>query len=211
MHETTDRSVTAALAAVERGDRHASEELLPLVYERLRGLARARMAREGPQTLQPTALVHEAYLRIATENAEDSDRVWANRRHFFAAAAEAMRRILIERARRVARIRHGGEVRFVTLQTGTPGGWQPRPEEFIALDGALKRLEHRDEGMARVVELRFFGGLTQSEVAEVLGCSERTVRRHWVAAKAWLTRELGEMSSEAGVEVGGPNSRGASL
>lgn len=185
--------MTAALDAVERGDRLPSEELLPLVYERLRALARARMARESAQTLQPTALVHEAYLRIATEGGDHAERAWANRRHFFAAAAEAMRRILIERARRVARVRHGGEQRFVTLATGTPGGWQPRPEEFITLDGALDRLGKRDEAMARVVELRFFGGLTQPEVAEVLGCSERTVRRHWVGAKAWLTRELKDL------------------
>jgi len=182
---TADR-VTAVLEAIGRGETRASEELLPLVYDELRKLARARMAREAPQTLQPTALVHEAYLRLVGGR----DSRWENRGHFFAAAAEAMRRILIERARRVARQRHGGDYRFVELDPEEPGLGEPRPEELLSLDMALAKLESKDPKMAQVVKLRFFAGLTEPEIAAATASSERTVRRQWVAARAWLRREM---------------------
>jgi len=182
---STDR-VTAVLEAIGRGETRATEELLPLVYDELRKLARARMARESPQTLQPTALVHEAYLRLIGGR----EPRWENRGHFFAAAAEAMRRILIERARRVARHRHGGDYRFVELDAETPGLELPRPEELLSLDLALASLEAKDPAMAQVVKLRFFAGLTEPEIAAATGTSERTVRRQWVSARAWLRREM---------------------
>lgn len=178
--------VTEVLEAIDRGDQKASDELLPLVYEELRRLARARMAREAPQTLQPTALVHEAYLRLIG----GADPRWENRRHFFAAAAEAMRRILVERARRVARHKHGGDYVFVELPADTPSQEQPQAEDLLSLDMALEGLETRDPEMAAVVKLRFFAGLTEPEVAAATGRSERTVRRQWVAARAWLRREM---------------------
>lgn len=186
MSSSNARRVTEVLAAIDRGEPQASEELLPLVYDELRRLARARMAREAPQTLQPTALVHEAYLRMVG----GADPRWENRRHFFAAAAEAMRRILIERARRVARHKHGGDYAFVELPADTPTQEQPRAEELLSLDMALERLEAQDEAMATVVKLRFFAGLTEPEIAAATGRSERTVRRQWVAARAWLRREM---------------------
>jgi len=182
---STDR-VTAVLEAIGRGETRATEELLPLVYDELRKLARARMARESPQTLQPTALVHEAYLRLIGGR----EPRWESRGHFFAAAAEAMRRILIERARRVARHRHGGDYRFVELDAETPGLELPRPEELLSLDLALASLEAKDPAMAQVVKLRFFAGLTEPEIAAATGTSERTVRRQWVSARAWLRREM---------------------
>jgi len=178
--------VTEILEAVGRGDAKASEELLPLVYDELRRLAHARMAREAPQTLQPTALVHEAYLRLVG----NADPRWENRGHFFAAAAEAMRRILIERARRVARHKHGGDYVFVELPAETPALKQPQPEDLLAVDMALDRLEAQDPAMADVVKLRFFAGLTEPEIAAATERSERTVRRQWVAARAWLRREM---------------------
>lgn len=178
--------VTEVLAAIDRGEPQASDELLPLVYNELRRLARARMAREAPQTLQPTALVHEAYLRLIG----GSEPRWENRRHFFAAAAEAMRRILIERARRVARLKHGGDYSFVELPADTPSEEQPQAEELLSLDMALERLEAQDPAMATVVKLRFFAGLTEPEIAAATSHSERTVRRQWVAARAWLRREM---------------------
>jgi len=186
MSSAGDDRVTAVLEAIGRGEARASEELLPLVYEELRRLARARMAREGPQTLQPTALVHEAYLRLVGGR----DPRWESRGHFFAAAAEAMRRILIERARRVARQRHGGDYKFVELDADTPGLEQPDPEELLSLDLVLSKLETKDPAMAQVVKLRFFAGLTEEEIATATGTSERTVRRQWVSARAWLRREM---------------------
>jgi RNA polymerase sigma factor (TIGR02999 family) len=178
--------VTRLLQQIDGGDPSASEELLPLVYQELRRLARARMARERPGlTLTPTALVHEAYLRLVGEQELE----WANRGHFFAAAAEAMRRILIERARHYTRRRHGGgQQRISFAEAHLPV--EARPEEVLALDEALSRLEQRDRDMAAVVKLRFFSGLTVPETAAALGVSPSTVDRQWTAARAWLQREM---------------------
>lgn len=165
-----------------------SEDLLPLVYDELRRLARARMARlESGQTLQPTALVHEAYLRLVNSG----DPEWDNRGHFFAAAAEAMRRIVIERARRAASLKRGGDRLRITL-SAVPGGVQPKPEELLAVDDALVRLEAQDERMADVVKLLTFVGLTQEETAAAMGVSRRTVNRLSTAARAWLAGALGQ-------------------
>jgi len=188
------REVTGLLVAASDGDRRAAEELLPLVYGELRRLARSRMRREGPQTLQPTALVHEAYLRLIG----DQDPGWENRGHFFGAAARAMRRILIERARRYARLKHGAEYRFVELDAELAVSNAPRPEELLSLDRALERLESIDEAMAQVAQLRFFAGLTEAETASTLDRSERTVRRLWSSARTWLRREMTRESAPAG-------------
>lgn len=178
--------VTHLLNAIDAGDPRAADQLLPLVYEELRKLAAAKMAQEKPgQTLQATALVHEAWLRLA--GAEQHR--WDNRRHFFAAAAEAMRRILVERARRRLRVRHGGGLERVDLDdveiaTGV------REEQLVAVDEALERLEREDPKKAEVVKLRYFVGMTNRETAEAMGLSEATVERHWAFAKAWLFSQI---------------------
>jgi RNA polymerase sigma factor (TIGR02999 family) len=178
---------TRLLSSAEAGDPQAAEQLLPLVYDELRKLAAQRLAREAPgQTLGPTALVHEAYLRLA--DAKGPQR-WDGRGHFFAAAAEAMRRILIDNARRKQAEKHGGgwqrhELLETELAIDSTGG------ELFAVDEALSRLADREPVIARLVELRFFAGLTLEEAAECLGVSERTAYRHWAYARAWLRREL---------------------
>ncbi len=178
--------ITQVLQAIGQGDGRASEELLPLVYDELRRLAAARMAQEAAgQTLQPTALVHEAWLRLVG----DDERTWQNRAHFFGAAAEAMRRILIENARRKSRLkRGGGQVRLdvdqLELAATTPD------DKVLLIDEALERLQAQDPEKARVVVLKFFGGLTNQEVAESLGVTERTIERHWAYAKAWLFQSI---------------------
>lgn len=180
--------VTVLLQQLAGGERHASEELLPLIYEELRRLARARMAQERPgQTLQATALVHEAYLRLVGND----ELGWDSRGHFFAAAAEAMRRILIERARRRARLRHGGEFARITLDENVVLTGSAEDDDLELLDQALTRLEAQDEQMARLVKLRYFGGLTVEECAAALGAAPRTVNRLWTAARAWMRREMG--------------------
>jgi RNA polymerase sigma factor (TIGR02999 family) len=173
--------VTRLLQAIEEGDGSAAEELLPLVYEDLRRLAALRMAAESPgHTLQPTALVHEAWLRIAGE-----DHAWQNRRHFFAAAAEAMRRILIDRARRRLRVRHGGGLERADVDAiQVPDA--VRDDQLLAVDEALSALEQEDPRRAQVVKLKYFVGLTNPEVAEAMGLSLATVERDWAFAKAWL-------------------------
>lgn len=177
--------VTGVLAAVQRGERGASDALLPLVYEELRALAHARMAAEpAGHTLQATALVHQAYLRLVQGN----DSGWDSRGHFFAAAAEAMRRILIERARRAGRLKRGGNLKRVELDD-VPATEQ-HAEELLAVNGALERLDGLDRHMGQIVRLRFFAGLSNAEAAEALGVSERSVRRLWSGAKAWLRAEL---------------------
>lgn len=174
--------VTLVLEAVRRGEKKASEELLPIVYEELRRIAAGRMARESAgHTLQPTALVHEAWVRLI----EDGSRNWENRAHFFGAASEAMRRILIERARRKARIRHGGGQERVNIAEFDVAATLP-DEKILLVDEALERLNEEEPETARVVVLKFFGGLTNEEIVEILGTSERTVRRQWTYAKAWL-------------------------
>lgn len=183
----TRERLSTVLGEVRRGERLAGEELLPLLYGELRRLAASRMARERPgQTLQPTALVHEAYLRLL----EGEDMGWEGRGHFFAAAAEAMRRILIERARHHRRLKRGGDQKRVTLDEGAARE-EPEAEEMLALDRGLSRLEERDTVMAQVVKLRYFAGLTVPETASALGVSPRQVNRHWTAARAWLQREMG--------------------
>lgn len=181
-------TATRLLAEIGSGNRAASEELLPLVYDELRRLARARMARLRPgQTLQPTGLVHEAYVRLV----ESHDRGWENRGHFFAAAAEAMRRIVIDRARRAARVKHGGDQVRITM-SAVGGGVEPEPEELLAVNDALDRLAEQDPRMAEVVKLRYFAGLTQEETAAAMDISRRSVNRLSTAARAWLAGDLGQ-------------------
>ncbi len=180
--------VTRVLTAISQGDSQASAELLPLVYDELRRLAQARMAREpAGHTLQPTALVHEAYLRLLG----DQEVRWDGRGHFFAAAAEAMRRILIERARAKAGPQRGGGRARVPLDL-VDLATQDDPAEILAFDEAISRLEEKDADAARVVRLRFYAGLSIDEVAQVLGTSPRTVNRDWTFARAFLMRELGD-------------------
>ena len=167
-------------------DPRAANNLAPLVYDELRRLAGALMRRERPgQTLQPTALVHEAYLRLLKDR---PDR-WQNRAHFCAIAAHSMRQILIERARARDAQKRGGGGAKVTLDEGMMAG-APRPIDFLALDDALERLAALDAEQARIVELRFFGGLSVEETAEALGSSPATIKRRWTLARAWLAREL---------------------
>jgi RNA polymerase sigma factor (TIGR02999 family) len=177
--------VTRVLSAIERGEAHAPEQLLPLVYDELRKLAAQRLAREKPgQTLQATALVHEAYLRLV---GDDLDRPWESRGHFFAAAAEAMRRILVENARRKGRQKRGGGLRRVDLDD------HPAPEpddDLIALDDALTRLAREDPLAAKVVELRQFAGLGHEDVAAALGVTAYLARQKWTYARAWLRDAL---------------------
>ncbi len=179
--------VTDLLDAAAAGDRQAAADLLPLVYDELRKLAAARMAAESPdQTLQPTALVHEAYLRLVGP----ADEVrWDTRGHFFAAAAEAMRRILVDAARRKAAARHGGGLARLELDPDIAATREPR-EDLVALDEALDRLAAEDPLKAELVKLRYFVGLTLPEAAAALNLSERTAGRHWAFARAWLRRAV---------------------
>lgn len=189
--------VTHILSQIEAGDPHAAEQLLPLVYEELRKLAAAKMARENPgQTLQATALVHEAYLRMvaAAESppapgAEKRGVHWNSRGHFFAAAAEAMRRILVEDARRKARLKHGGGRQRVDLSQITPHA-EADAHEILDLDEALTQLAGEEPAASQVVQLRYFAGLTIEQTAETLGISVRTANRHWAYARAWLFQRL---------------------
>jgi RNA polymerase sigma factor (TIGR02999 family) len=166
----------------------ASQELLPLVYKELRELAAARMAREMEgQTLQPTALVHEAWLRLQS----NSSAVWRNRAHFFGAASEAMRRVLIERARRKLRLKRGNRAEHISIENVDVAQSEP-DERILLIDEALRRLSTTDPELARIVTLKFFGGLTNAEVAEALGVTERTIYNKWTFAKAWLLKNIRE-------------------
>jgi RNA polymerase sigma factor (TIGR02999 family) len=179
--------VTRILSAIEQGDPLASEQLLPLVYEELRTLAAQKLARETPgQTLQATALVNEAYLRLV-----DQDKIqrWDSRGHFFAAAADAMRRILVENARRKKRLRHGGGRHRVDLDEAQLPV-DPAVDDLLALDEALDELSRVDQQGAELVKLRFFGGMTTEQSAELLGLPERSAYRTWSFARAWLYRRL---------------------
>lgn len=178
--------VTRILNAIGDGDRESTDTLLPIVYDELRRLAAHQLAAELPgQTLQPTALVHDAYLGLVGKE----DPRWENRGHFFAAAAEAMRRILVDRARSRGRLRHGGGRRRVDLDKVDLAVDAPA-EELLALDEALSKLEREDLDKAQLVKLRFFGGLTSQQAAEALGVSKATADRHWAFARAWLFHEI---------------------
>ena len=182
----TMSSLKRILDEIQQGKEKAADELLPLVYEELRKLAANKMAREAPgQTLQPTALVHEAWLRLTG----DESKTWDSRGHFFAAAAEAMRRILIERARAKSRLRRGSRVEHVPLDHVTIASDDP-PETVLAINEALERLAARDPFKAEVVKMRYFVGLSQDEIAHALSVSVPTIRRHWSIARAWLYAEM---------------------
>jgi RNA polymerase sigma factor (TIGR02999 family) len=180
--------VTRILRAIEGGERQAASELLPLVYEELRRLAAQRMGRErAGDSLQATALVHEAYLRLVGGERAGA---WDGRGHFFAAAAEAMRRILVERARRRASVKQGGGMRRVDLENLSLAS-DEESEELLALDEALGELERHDPKSAELVKLRYFAGFTHEEAAEALGISRRAADRLWSVAKAWLYQRIG--------------------
>jgi RNA polymerase sigma factor (TIGR02999 family) len=180
--------VSRSLSAAAQGDAGAARELLPLVYAELRKLAAQRLAQEKPgQTLQATALVHEAYLRVA---GSEQPQGWNGRGHFFAAAAEAMRRILIEQARSKGRAKRGGGRARVDLESDLSIGTAAPDEELLALDDALTRLESADALAGQVVKLRYFAGLTMPQVAEALAIPLRTAERNWTYARTWLRREM---------------------
>jgi RNA polymerase sigma factor (TIGR02999 family) len=180
--------VTRILSAIEQGEPHAAEQLLPLVYDELRRLAAEKMAREKPgQTLQATALVHEAYVRLVDlENAQH----WDGRGHFFAAAAEAMRRILVEAARRKGRRKHGGGLIRASDEQDVAA--PQRPEHLLALNEALDRLATASPQAAELVKLRYFAGFSNAEAAALLGVSPRKANQVWAYARAWLREELGD-------------------
>ncbi len=186
-HSTTMSDVSRILDQLRQGEPSALEKLLPLVYDELRTLAAAKLAQERPgQTLEATALVHEAYVRLV---GHDSDQHWDHRGHFFAAAAEAMRRILVEQARRKRRVRHGGGMKRVDLDEGC-SLVQPPSDELLALDEALTRLAALKPVRAEVVKLRFFAGMTIPEIARTLGIAVPTAERYWAFARTWLYAEL---------------------
>jgi RNA polymerase sigma factor (TIGR02999 family) len=179
---------TRILQAIEQGDPHAAEQLLPLVYQELRKLAAAKLAHEKPgQTLQATALVHEAYVRLVDRTAEQQ---WDGSRHFFAAAAEAMRRILIERARRKQSRMGGGDHQRVELDALEPAVLPMACDDLLGLDEALRKLEQKDARKAQLVKLRFFAGLTVAQAAEALGVSVSTAENDWTYARSWLRLEM---------------------
>ena len=186
--------VTRILSAIEQGDPSAAELLLPLIYDELRKLAAQKLAQEAPgQTLQATDLVHEAYLRLVRPAGGSCDRCegphWDGRGHFFAAAAEAMRRILVDAARKKRREKHGGDRTRIPLEAVQPAAPDPR-DDLVALDAALTRLVTVDPQAAKLVELRHFTGLSVHEAAQALGISPRSADRVWAFARAWLHREL---------------------
>ena len=181
--------VTQILNAIEQGDPRATEELLPLVYDELRLLAAQKLAKEAPgQTLQATALVHEVYIRLVAEEAQD----FKNRNHFFRVAAEAMRRILIDNARRKKSQKRGGKHQKIGLDEAIPKLDEGYPvDDLIELDKALAKLSEEDKTKADIVKLRYFAGLSVEQTAEVLGISATTAKLHWAYTRAWLLREIG--------------------
>jgi RNA polymerase sigma factor (TIGR02999 family) len=185
--------LTPALRAVQEHDPESAGRLLPLMYEELRRAAAQKLAKQpAGQTLQPTALVHEAFLKLV----RDPDRTWQDRRHFFAAASEAMRHILVDRARRKAAVRHGGEFARVDLDDVRLAA-EATEESVLRLNDALERLARHDPEAAELVRLRFFGGFTFAQAAEVMEISERTAKRTWAYARAWLFEEINRAGSEA--------------
>jgi RNA polymerase sigma factor (TIGR02999 family) len=179
--------ITRILSAIEEGDPQAAEQLLPLVYDELRKLAAQKMAQEAPgQTLQATALVHEAYIRLVDV---EKVRHWNSRGHFFGAAAEAMRRILVENARRKQQGKYGGGLTRVDLDHAAPVP-NASPDQLLALEDALSTLDQDDPTAAKVFKLRYFGGLSIEQAAEVLGVSRATAYRHWTFARAWLQSQI---------------------
>jgi RNA polymerase sigma factor (TIGR02999 family) len=183
--------VTQILQQIQSGDPSAADQLVPLVYDELRKLAAQRLANEKPgQTLQATALVHEAFVRLVGSDAPHS---WNNRGHFFAAAAEAMRRILVEHARYKSRLKHGGERRRVDLDSAC-AVTEPPSLDLLALDEALAKLAAEEPAKAELVKLRFFAGLTIPEAAAALGISLSTAERYWTFARSWLYTELADQS-----------------
>ena len=185
-------AITKVLNAIEHGDPHAAEQLLPLVYDELRKLAAERMAQEKPgQTLQATALVHEAYLRLV---GGEQPRDWDGRQHFFAAAAEAMRRILIDRARHKQTRKAGGGRRRLELDDIEPALQEGNGDRLLALDEALRQLEAEDPRKAALVKLRFFAGLTAEQAAAALGVSLSTAEKDWAYARSWLRVAIDRMS-----------------
>lgn len=199
------KDVTQILAKIEVGDSNATEQLLPLVYDELRRLAAQKLYKERPgQSIQATVLVHEAYLRLVdVEKAQH----WDSRGHFFAAAAEAMRRILIDAARRRASLKHGGECRRIDLPD-QPVILASDPIDLLALDDALKKLEALQPENAKLIKLRFFGGCTLEEAAQMLGISRATAQRNWTYARAWLFAQLDDSSSPPDKKCG-PNEHGS--
>ena len=188
-------NVTEILNAIERGDAQATNRLLPLVYEELRLLAAQKLSHESPgQTLQATALVHEAYLRLV--GAEQQD--WANRGHFFKAAAEAMRRILIDNARRKKSLKRGGHLQSVDIEESLVADDTWPVEEILALDEALGKLARQDPTKAELVKLRYFAGLTIEQAAKALDISHATAERYWDYARSWLRVELGQIDETGG-------------
>jgi RNA polymerase sigma factor (TIGR02999 family) len=185
--------VTRILDAIGRGDAKAADELLPLVYEELRFLAAQKLSQEKPgQTLQATALVHEAYIRLV----EKKDQDWDNRGHFFAAAAEAMRRILVENARRKKRERHGGGLKRVDIAK-LDVALSTNDETILLVNEALEKLAQEDEMGAKLIKLRFFAGLANVEAARILAIPERTAKRTWAYARAWLHEEMKRMLQQS--------------
>ena len=181
--------VTRILSAIEQGDLSAADQLLPIVYDELRKVAAAKLAQEKPgQTLQATALVHEAYLRLVDQTTPQQ---WDNQRHFFAAAAEAMRRILIERARQKQTIKRGGELQRVELAEIEPSVLPLACDDILGLDEALQKLEQKDPRKAQLVKLRFFAGLTTTQAAQALDVSVSTAENDWTYARVWLRIEMG--------------------
>lgn len=178
--------VTRILNTIERGDSGAADELLPLIYEELRILAAQKLSHEKPgQTIQATALVHEAYIRLVGEE----ERNWDNRGHFFAAAAEAMRRILVDNARRKRSIRHGGERQKISLTKAFPAIVDSK-DDILALNEVLDKLTNEDPKLAELIKLRYFAGLTLDQIARIMGIGRRTADRYWALGRAWLYQEI---------------------
>ena len=185
MPETHD--ITVLLKQINEKGTESIDRLIPIVYQQLKAIANNQMRNErSNHTLSSTALVHEAYLKLI----DQKNVSWQNRAHFFAISAQAMRRILINHAHKKMAVKRGGDQAFVTLDEYNAGGVRARAEEFIELDRALEKLTELDERQARIVELRYFGGMTNREIAEVLKISEATVQRSWSVARAWLKREM---------------------